>query len=402
VQTGGITAALGDTIQLSGESTVGWTDNPNAPVARWEISSYPPGFPCPAGWSTDVNGTYYVLTNISPPSFTADASRWGKYTFRLFVGGGIKNGVASSDMEDKSTALSVPSPSGLLDLAAYEGQQFGGAARAWTADIQTNWRTIDEKISILSGSGTTATIGGPTYTIVELQADATNGEVMLSAAASDGSGFVAVKSAFFTLFDKSGITAANWTLAGTGTTSLMMGPQVTSVSIGQTQRTGTGANAGAPMSIIAQQGQQQSGANNNNNGASLTIGSGKPGTGGGGSAGLAGTLNLKAGNAVVFQADGLGFVTVSATSTWAVNVAGPNKISANVTGLAFYANTPVAQAARVGQLTDSSAGTPGTTLSAIGGTTYSTDAPTLRNWIASVAAKLNAIETAIHNIGLTA
>lgn len=77
------------------------------------------------------------------------------------------------------------------------------------------------------------------------------------------------------------------------------------------------------------------------------------------------------------------------------------RFTANATGIAFYAGTPVAQASRVGQLTDSTAGTPGTTLAAVTGTTYSTDVPTIRNWMASMAAKLNAVELAIHNISLT-
>jgi hypothetical protein len=46
-----------------------------------------------------------------------------------------------------------------------------------------------------------------------------------------------------------------------------------------------------------------------------------------------------------------------------------------------------------GALTDSTAGTPGATLAAVVGTTYSTDIPTIRNWAASLAAKINALRT---------
>lgn len=73
----------------------------------------------------------------------------------------------------------------------------------------------------------------------------------------------------------------------------------------------------------------------------------------------------------------------------------------NTGKLAFYTGTPIAQQTRAGQLTDNTAGTPGATLAAVVGTTYSTDIPTIRNWAASLAQRINAVETIIHNIRLS-
>lgn len=70
--------------------------------------------------------------------------------------------------------------------------------------------------------------------------------------------------------------------------------------------------------------------------------------------------------------------------------------------VAFYGATGAVQPSRVGQLTDSTAGTPGSTLAAVGGTVYATDVATLRNWAASLAQRVNALETIIHNLGLSA
>ena len=62
----------------------------------------------------------------------------------------------------------------------------------------------------------------------------------------------------------------------------------------------------------------------------------------------------------------------------------------------FYGAAPVTQAARAGQLTDSTGGTVTSTLAA-----GITDA-VAKNAIASLAAKVNALETIIHNLGLSA
>ena len=78
---------------------------------------------------------------------------------------------------------------------------------------------------------------------------------------------------------------------------------------------------------------------------------------------------------------------------------GSARYSFNNTGHAFFAATPVAQAARVGQLTDNSGGTAGNTLPAIGVVYSQTE---VRDSIASLAAKINGLELLIKNNGLSA
>lgn len=64
----------------------------------------------------------------------------------------------------------------------------------------------------------------------------------------------------------------------------------------------------------------------------------------------------------------------------------------------FYNTTPIARQTRAGQLTDSTGGAVNATLSAQG-TTYSQAG--INQAIASLAAKINALETVLHNLGLT-
>jgi hypothetical protein len=99
----------------------------------------------------------------------------------------------------------------------------------------------------------------------------------------------------------------------------------------------------------------------------------------------------------------------SATNPWGsitINDGASIVTSANTTGLkigaaagkiGFYATAPVAQASRAGQLTDNSTGVSGgNTIAAV------TTVGTAANAIATLAAKVNALETIIHNLGLSA
>ncbi len=52
------------------------------------------------------------------------------------------------------------------------------------------------------------------------------------------------------------------------------------------------------------------------------------------------------------------------------------------------------------ELTDSTAGTPGATLAAVVGTTYSTDIPAIRNWIASLNARINTLQDKLVSAGV--
>lgn len=84
---------------------------------------------------------------------------------------------------------------------------------------------------------------------------------------------------------------------------------------------------------------------------------------------------------------------------WLKNYAGTKIVRCNDTGLAFYGGTPVAQAVRAGQLADSTGGTvSGTIAAAPGGYTASN----FNDIIASLVAKINALELVIHNLRLTA
>jgi hypothetical protein len=65
----------------------------------------------------------------------------------------------------------------------------------------------------------------------------------------------------------------------------------------------------------------------------------------------------------------------------------------------FYGTAPVVQASRVGQLTDSTTGTPSTTIGDAGAVYVQA---TINNIHASLLAKINALELALHNIGVTA
>lgn len=132
--TGGITAAAGDTVQFSFANTTGWRNN-----CRLELS-FPAGFTLPAGWSSETVGghtVYYVLGNTTPPVITLGP--WGKYMAKLIVNGGVAT--------DESTAISVPSPGGLLDLGHREAGQFGGPAEGWAKDQRANLRVIESGLS---------------------------------------------------------------------------------------------------------------------------------------------------------------------------------------------------------------------------------------------------------------
>lgn len=148
---GGLTAAAGDSIQLSFESTVGW---PASPPPYLEVYEYPDGWePDPStGWvseevtqaSGDVATVWRYYGATPPPAFAApDGELWGKLFFALVVGGGKKAGQVSSDMRDESTSVSVLSPNlELEDLGWREAGQFGGWRR-WIKSIKNTLRTLD-------------------------------------------------------------------------------------------------------------------------------------------------------------------------------------------------------------------------------------------------------------------
>lgn len=139
------------------------------------------------------------------------------------------------------------------------------------------------------------------------------------------------------------------------------GPVVGAAGLVQAQDlTGTGAADGGAMTVRA-------GNSTNGTGGAIVL---KPGSGG--TAGGAGTLQRGSGTACF---------------TW------------NDTGIALYNAAPVAQPARVGQLTDGTTGTPSNTIPDAGAVYVQA---TINNIHASLLAKINALELIIHNLGASA
>jgi hypothetical protein len=155
-QDGGITAANGDTVQFTAESTAQWelTTPP-----RWEIYAYPPGWTGPAsGWTTEsvaspFGGTMdvYVYLGLGPPpSFTLPAlPMWGDFLCKLTVAGGLLNGLPASQLIDNLTALRIVGPGGLTDIAVGAENQFSSGG-AWVESWQNVLRILDA--AIVAGS----------------------------------------------------------------------------------------------------------------------------------------------------------------------------------------------------------------------------------------------------------
>lgn len=154
-QSGGITVAYNDVIQLSGENTAGWS------TQRWEIIYYPAGYATPAGWTLDSTTGVLFSTAILPPTFTMPASAtWGKWLLRLRINDALTNGNAAQRFTDVTTGLEIRSTNfGLSDTGSLEDNQF---ARDWAkASIQGNWRLIDTNMGGGGGGGSpTGTAGG--------------------------------------------------------------------------------------------------------------------------------------------------------------------------------------------------------------------------------------------------
>lgn len=131
-QTGGVTGAIGDVVQLTAANKSTWGG-----AARWEIYDYPPSFTVPAGWTADSDGVFYALGNADPPAFTISGStNWGKYGFRVTV---LDGAVLATD---DATALSIPSAGGLRSIMAGESTQFGGTRERWVKDLKADLRAL--------------------------------------------------------------------------------------------------------------------------------------------------------------------------------------------------------------------------------------------------------------------
>lgn len=145
LQTGGIVVAYSDVIQLSGESTVGWTQQ------RWEIVYYPTGFATPAGWTLDVvTGVIYSVAVVPPPFTMPVSTTWGKWMFRLRVNDAITNASALQRFTDAASAVQILAGTGLKDYASTETTQF---RLDNIRDQQDNLRIIDAGLGGGGGGG---------------------------------------------------------------------------------------------------------------------------------------------------------------------------------------------------------------------------------------------------------
>ena len=116
-----------------------------------------------------------------------------------------------------------------------------------------------------------------------------------------------------------------------------------------------------------------------------------------------GTVFVDSGNTVLtVKGDVSGNGTMTLAGVAALTTGTSLVIGGSGKSIGFYAATPVVQATRAGQLTDSTGGTPSTTLASFTGSVYATDSPTIKNTISSLAAQVNKLELIIHNLGLSA
>lgn len=135
-QTGAVTVAAGDVVQLSLVSAAG------AGPLLWEIFSHPTNeagsgyaLPLPTGWTLGADGHTYFSEEAAPDTVTIPAAPyWGKVLVRCTPGG---NALA----KDESLVLTMLSPLGLEDLAPLESNQ-ADPYRAWGRAAQNNLRLI--------------------------------------------------------------------------------------------------------------------------------------------------------------------------------------------------------------------------------------------------------------------
>lgn len=141
-QTGAVTVAAGDVVQLSLVSAAG------AGALLWEIYSHPTdeagagyGLSLPSGWTDGADGHSYFYEGTTPPTITIpSAPYWGKVLARCTPGG---NALAA----DESLVLTMLSPLGLEDVAPLETTQ-ADAYRTWMKAFQNDLRILGTWVSV--------------------------------------------------------------------------------------------------------------------------------------------------------------------------------------------------------------------------------------------------------------
>lgn len=259
------------------------------------------------------------------------------------------------------------------------GLTLGNATFDWTASIASP--------TLGQFSTATASATGATMTVAAQSTTGTSsfgGPLILAGGAgTTGSGIVTIKngSAINTTFGLAAVTLER--------PSLVFDAGVGSPTIGQVTQT---SNVACNTLIINAQAPFATATSTNRTPGFIALQIAAPTNGGT----LRGAVFVSDNGNTVAQfggdASGNGIITIAG----AANLSIGTSLVITTSSLALYSGTPVAQAARVGQLTDSTGGTVSTTLAA--GIT-DTNA---KNAIASLAAKVNALELALHNIHLTA
>lgn len=169
-QTGAVTAAVADSVQLTAASMATW----GSPAALWVLYDYPTGFACPAGWTTDASGSYSYQGNSDPPAFSITSGHEGRYVTRLTAYDG---GVV---VTDSSTAIDVPFAGGFSNIGRGEGAVFGGARLRWAGPLKAALKYLRDRLGSFGaataaatpstimardGSGNTAVVGLTSTTV---------------------------------------------------------------------------------------------------------------------------------------------------------------------------------------------------------------------------------------------
>lgn len=160
---GGIQVANGAVIQLSLASTSGVS------FAKYRISSFPDGFPCPAGWTEEANMYVCAKPNgASPPSFTAPSDPlFGSLLLDVEVNNRRRNGMVAEDLFDGTLGIWIPSPSGARAIAYLETLQFD-QKRSWVGALQALIALLENAgffslvaLGLVPGTANFLAVGGP-------------------------------------------------------------------------------------------------------------------------------------------------------------------------------------------------------------------------------------------------
>jgi hypothetical protein len=141
------------------------------------------------GWvATDGGGWKYYGTTPPPTIAAPDAAHFGKVAAQLVVGGGLRDGVLSSDMTSGCTVLVRSASVGLESVAHRETTEFD-AVRAWVGSIQRDLRLLETSLAAV---GANAAISGTVGAVPRISGANTLGAGSLT---DDGAGAVTLTSA---------------------------------------------------------------------------------------------------------------------------------------------------------------------------------------------------------------